>query len=204
MLFFVKRVETLVPCLSWKPLFVDVPRSIYDNKPSFFLLPFLPLQMDCQDGGPMSKWIPSLLFNVIGLPFNVFFFFILPTALPTVPRLHCDVPIRCRCKQGRNHNKKATIWELIACQDCSIQAIHVECGKLNRRKPDYTCDTCRENRQAEEQAKQNKLAEAARSEFKQPFIHPSSPIFRFQSISDVPFFLTLPSFSIRSGARRDT
>ncbi|TRY80110.1 hypothetical protein TCAL_09427 [Tigriopus californicus] len=83
-------------------------------------------------------------------------------ALPTVPQLHCDVPIRCRCQQGRNHNKKGTLWALIACQDCSIQAIHVKCGQLNRRKPEFTCDTCVDNRKAEERAQEIKLAEAAR------------------------------------------
>ncbi|XP_034937856.1 probable inactive serine/threonine-protein kinase scy2 [Chelonus insularis] len=53
----------------------------------------------------------------------------------------CDAP-KCICPQGRTHTNPNAKWEIILCQTCGSQGIHVGCGKLKWLNPSWECDEC--------------------------------------------------------------
>lgn len=53
----------------------------------------------------------------------------------------CDAK-HCLCPEGRSHAVDSTKWEIVLCQYCGSQGIHVMCGKLDLIDLEWECDNC--------------------------------------------------------------
>ncbi|KAG8320233.1 ubiquitin-protein transferase activity protein [Homalodisca vitripennis] len=67
-----------------------------------------------------------------------------------VPHAYQDLLVRhdtcdsasCSCPHGRKTNIQGTRWELILCKYCGSQGIHIGCGRLKWKSPEFQCDAC--------------------------------------------------------------
>ena len=44
----------------------------------------------------------------------------------------------------REEHKLGTKWEIILCDFCGLNGVHIECGDLDIHKPDFSCQDCKE------------------------------------------------------------
>jgi len=74
-----------------------------------------------------------------------------------VPQAYQDLLVRhdtcdsakCICPSGRKTSVQGTRWELILCKFCGSQGIHIGCGRLKWKCPEFECDICSSNSNAE-------------------------------------------------------
>ncbi|XP_054270224.1 uncharacterized protein LOC128991406 isoform X2 [Macrosteles quadrilineatus] len=85
----------------------------------------------------------------------------------------CD-SVACSCPRGRKFNNQGTRWELVLCKFCGSQGMHIGCGRLKWKSPEFICDICSGNMESEEedartQGNRHRLTGTART----AEIHPS-------------------------------
>jgi len=61
------------------------------------------------------------------------------------PRIPCQLEEGCLCKDGPKSDKRGTQWEIIKCDWCGMNGIHVECGRLDKSNPEFGCNDCTRN-----------------------------------------------------------
>jgi len=61
----------------------------------------------------------------------------------------CDA-VECSCPRGRENHRAGTKYEIVKCETCGQNGMHIECGLLSIRNPVYVCKICENTETSDE------------------------------------------------------